>query len=123
MTHAPDGLLAFTAQVLAVLANPRRLEIVELLRSREYRVTEMADALELAQAATSQHLAVLRRAGVVDARKDGNFVFYRLAIPNLGPALDAMVKVARDLLVSQEEQLRPILQGTARAFRRTGVGT
>lgn len=115
-----EGLLAFAAHMFAALANPRRLEIVELLRDRERRVSELAELMGLAQAATSQHLAVLRSAGLVETRKDANFVYYRLAIPSLVPALDALMKAARDLLVSQEARLRPILHAV-RTARPQGV--
>src|SRR3989304_3177707 len=67
------------ARIIAVLANPKRLEIIDLLNVKERTVTDLASVLGLAQAATSQHLSVMRKAGVVETRKEGNFVFYRLA--------------------------------------------
>jgi ArsR family transcriptional regulator len=120
MTSSSDGLRSFASHLFAVLANPRRLEIVYLLRSREHRVSELAAALGLAQAATSQHLAVLRSSGVVEARRDANFVYYRLAVPSLVPAIDALLRAASDLIRSQEDQLRPLLHAM-RASRIPGV--
>lgn len=97
------------AKIIAVLANPKRLEIIDLLAEREKTVSELAEALGLAQAATSQHLAVMRKAGVVEARKEGNFVYYRLADPKIADACGVMSRAVVDLLVNQQEKLRPVL--------------
>lgn len=114
MTHAPETVYQFMARLVGSLANARRLEIVELLKDRERRVSELAATLGLPQATTSQHLAILRRAGIVETRKAGNAVYYRLAIPTLVQACDAMARASRDLLVRQQDLLRPILAAVRR---------
>ena len=63
----------------AVLAEPNRRRILDLLRGRERPVTELVEHLgELSQPAVSKHLRVLREAGLVDARIDAQRRMYRL---------------------------------------------
>src|SRR5438067_4150802 len=61
-----------------VLAEPHRRRILDLLRSRERRVTELVSALEVSQPAVSKHLRVLRDAGLVEARVDAQRRLYHL---------------------------------------------
>jgi len=98
------------ARTIGVLANPKRLEIIDLLASSERTVTDLAEALGLPQATTSQHLAVMRRAGVLETRKDGNHVYYRLADPKIAAACGVMSEAVVDLLVTQQERLLPVLR-------------
>jgi YHS domain-containing protein/DNA-binding transcriptional ArsR family regulator len=70
------------ADLLKALAQPRRLEIINLLQSQELSVTEIQKMLALPQANLSQHLQVLRKQGVVVDRRDGKQIFYRLAHNN-----------------------------------------
>ncbi len=114
MEPSDESFYEIKARVIAVLANPKRLQIVELLGRSERTVSELAAELEIAQATTSQHLAVMRKSGVVETRKDGNFVYYRLADAKIAEACAVMSKAIVDLLVSQQEKLRPVLAGAQR---------
>lgn len=67
------------ARIGKALASGRRLEIVELLAQRERSVEDLARMSSLTTANASQHLQVLRSAGLVEARKEGLHVHYRLA--------------------------------------------
>src|SRR5215213_928700 len=62
----------------AVLAEPNRRRILDLLRDRERPVGELVDALAVSQPAVSKHLRVLREAGVVEARVDAQRRLYRV---------------------------------------------
>src|SRR4051794_39394987 len=62
----------------AVLAEPNRRRILDLLRDRERPVGEIVDALSVSQPAVSKHLRVLREAGVVEARADAQRRLYRV---------------------------------------------
>ncbi len=117
MEPSDESFYEIKARVISVLANAKRLQIVELLGKSERTVSELAAELEIAQATTSQHLAVMRKTGVVETRKEGNFVFYRLADPKISEACAVMSRAIVDLLVSQQEKLRPVLVG---AQRRSG---
>ena len=71
------------ARLGKALSNPHRLEILELLAQSERTVESLAAEMELSLANTSQHLQALRHAALVDSRKDGLFVHYRLADPDV----------------------------------------
>jgi len=67
------------AQFLKLMANPHRLMILCHLLSQEFSVGELNEHLPLSQSALSQHLAVLRNAGVVKTRRDQQVIYYSLA--------------------------------------------
>ncbi len=71
--HAEDA-----AGMMKQLANPKRLIILCQLLTEEKSVGELAGAVGLSQSALSQHLAKMREAGLVDAEKRGQMVYYRL---------------------------------------------
>jgi DNA-binding transcriptional ArsR family regulator len=72
------GILFAVASAFAVLAEPNRRRILDLLRERERPVGELVEALEASQPAVSKHLRVLRDAGVVEARVDAQRRLYRV---------------------------------------------
>ena len=76
----PYRLLAASelAESLRALAHPRRIQILEELRSGERDVASLAKATGLAQSSVSQHLMVLRAHRVVSERREGRRVFYQL---------------------------------------------
>ena len=63
----------------AVLAEPRRRDILDLLRDGERPVGDLVDALRMSQPSVSKHLRVLREAGLVDVRPDAQRRLYRLS--------------------------------------------
>ena len=64
--------------LLAVLAEPNRRRLLELLRGGERTVTELSAEFSVTRPAISQHLGVLAAAGLVEVRQDGRFRRYRL---------------------------------------------
>lgn len=78
-----DRLYGQLARLGKALSNPHRLEILELLAQGERTVESLATETELSLANTSQHLQALKQAALVDSRKDGLFVHYRLADPDV----------------------------------------
>jgi DNA-binding transcriptional ArsR family regulator len=71
--------------VLKLVAEPRRREILRLVWRDELPVGEIVDRLELSYAGVSQHLALLREAGFVHVRRDGKQRLYRADHERLGP--------------------------------------
>jgi rhodanese-related sulfurtransferase/DNA-binding transcriptional ArsR family regulator len=71
------------ARIGKALSNPHRLEILELLAQSERTVDSLATEIGLSLANASQHLQALRQAALVESRKEGLFVFYRLAGPEV----------------------------------------
>ena len=73
-TNARDA-----AQLLKALANENRLLILCYLDGKELSVTELNSFLDLSQSALSQHLAVLRRDGLVSTRRESQTIYYSLS--------------------------------------------
>lgn len=71
------------ATAFEVLAEPRRRQILDLLRAGERPVGELVDRLELTQPTVSKHLRVLREAGLVQVRQDAQRRLYRLRLEPL----------------------------------------
>lgn len=77
-------------QYFKVLMHPTRLAILEMLRGGEECVCHMEATFGLRQAHISQHLMILREAGVVEDRRDGWNIFYRVTKPQIYEVIDAM---------------------------------
>jgi ArsR family transcriptional regulator len=85
------------ADYYSALANPKRLEIVHLLRDQEMSVGQMVEMLGLPQANLSQHLMVLREFHLVTTRKEGTNIYYKLSHKNIVKSSDLI----REMLVGQ----------------------
>jgi len=79
------------ARRLQLLSHPARLQIVTELRKKEACVSELQAVLDRPQPYISQQLCVLRQAGIVACRKEGQFVYYRLVDPFVEQLLDDIV--------------------------------
>lgn len=88
------------ANTLKALANPKRLEIINLLRNETVNVHHMEEMLGIPQANLSQHLSVLRKFGVVSTKKEGKEVYYYITHPNFIKASDLI----REVLVDQNRE-------------------
>ena len=85
-----DEITILQAEVLKTLASPRRLEILHLLARGPIEVGRLAEAIGATQPNVSQHLAMLRVAGIVEAERDGREVRYRLVDPDVMVACGIM---------------------------------
>lgn len=90
-----DPIYELQADVLKTLANPRRLEILHRLADGPCEVGRLAAELGISQPNVSQHLALMRNAGVVIATREGREVHYRLSDPDVMTACDLMRNVLR----------------------------
>lgn len=88
-----DQLYAQFARIGKALASPQRLELLDLLAQGERTVEDLAGEAALTVANTSQHLHVLRSARLVESRKEGLYVYYRLA----DPVVFALWRALRDV--------------------------
>ena len=79
--------------VYAALADPTRLRILSLLGDGEVCVCHLHASLDVPQPTASRHLAYLRKSGLVEARRDGIWMHYRLA-PQNDPVVASVVKAA-----------------------------
>jgi rhodanese-related sulfurtransferase/DNA-binding transcriptional ArsR family regulator len=89
-----DRLYGQFALLGKALASPLRIEFLELLAQGERTVESLAAETDISLANASQHLQALRRAGLVETRKEGLFVHYRLADPTVSTLCIAIRKVA-----------------------------
>lgn len=87
-----DSMRRFKAGVFQALAHPTRIAIVEQLCVGEMSVGRLCVKIGVEQANASQHLAVLRNKYLVETRKDGNQIVYRLRDPVLSTVLSALRK-------------------------------
>jgi DNA-binding transcriptional ArsR family regulator len=81
------------AEVCRVLTDPKRLMLLDVLREGEHSVGELAQELGCSLSNASQHLAVLRSAGLVDTNRDGTTIRYRLSEPSLIAACDVIHEI------------------------------
>jgi ArsR family transcriptional regulator len=91
--------------LLESLADPARLRLLRLLHGRELCVCELVDTLRIPQYAVSRHLRQLRTMGLVEARRDGRWMHYRL-----GPEM-AKSRLARELLSALVRHLDGTAEG------------
>jgi ArsR family transcriptional regulator, virulence genes transcriptional regulator len=104
-----DEIDILQAEIMRTLANPRRLRIIHRLAAGPVEVGRIAVDLGISQPNVSQHLAVMRAAGVVEAERSGREVRYRLADPGIVAACDLM----RGVLARRLDRLAG-LSGVAR---------
>ncbi len=92
------------AEICKVLTDPKRLMLIDGLRRGARSVGQLAEEAGLSVANTSQHLAVLRHAGLVDTRRDGTSIHYRLSEPELIAACDIIERIVeRRLGIAPDE--------------------
>ena len=87
---AMDEITSLQAEVLKVLSSPKRLDILHSLAHEPMEVGRLADELGLSQPNVSQHLAVMRAAGLVEPERVGREIRYHLADPDVIVACDVM---------------------------------
>ena len=90
-----NSALVKSAQVLKILGNIKRLEILYHITDKELNVGQLERAVKLSQSALSQHLAVLRKAGIVNTRRNAQTIFYSLNDPNVLQILNIVEKLYR----------------------------
>lgn len=110
---------ALKAELFKALAHPARIRVLEILVQSPRSVGELADEVGLEISHLSQQLAVLRRAGVVDTRREGNTVHYSLRDPRMA----ALLTLARRMLVTRLEDSQLLLSGLQDAGDLSQPGT
>src|SRR5438094_344041 len=101
-----DRLYGQLARIGKALASPPRLEMLELLAQSERTVESLATEIGLSIANASQHLQLLRQAALVERRKDGLFVHYRLVDPDVFGLCRVIRTVAEGRLSEFERVVR-----------------
>ena len=101
-----QSLRQFKAEIFQALGHPTRIAIVEYLRVGEISVGQLCEKVGIEQANASQHLAVLRSKHIVETRKEGNQIFYRLRHPLVGDMLEMMRQYFFDHMNEAMQMLR-----------------
>jgi len=112
-------LYQLKAEFFKTLGHPARVRILELLAQGPRSVSELQPEVGLEASHLSQQLGVLRRAGIVVARKQGSSVIYSMAHPDVAELLAVARTVLTSMLNSQAGLLED-LKADARALARTG---
>jgi ArsR family transcriptional regulator len=113
-------LYQLKAEFFKTLGHPARIRILELLSAREHSVGELQPEVGLEASHLSQQLGVLRRAGVVVARKHGNSVIYSMASPDIAELMAVARKVLAGLLNDQVGLLKDLKASARAAARNAG---
>jgi DNA-binding transcriptional ArsR family regulator len=95
-----EELDELTTRMCKALNDPKRLMLLLALGEEPRSVSDLCQLLELPQSNVSQHLAVLRDRGIVEASRQGSFVVYRLRYPRV---LDA-IAILREVMVAELER-------------------
>lgn len=101
-----DRLYGHLARIGKAIASPHRLELLELLTQSDRTVEALAIETGMSTANASQHLQVLREAGLVESRKEGLFVSYRVADPMVYELTRTVRNVAERRLADLERLVR-----------------
>jgi rhodanese-related sulfurtransferase len=101
-----EALFDEFARVAKALSSGRRAEIVDLLANGQRSVESIAHEIESSVANASQHLQILRRAGLVSSRRQGTSIFYRVASPDVVKLWRGLQDVAKDRVAEVDRLAR-----------------
>ena len=91
-----DSVHQAKAEFFRILGHPARVRVLELLSEGERTVGDLQQELGLDSSGTSQHLGVMRRQGILDTRREGTSIFYRVR----DPRIFQLLAVARQILTT-----------------------
>ena len=120
MTGPPEPIHRVKADFFRALGHPARVRILELLRDGELTVGALQAELGIDSSGASQHLAAMRRQGLLESRREGTSVYYRVRDPRTFQLLET----ARQLISSHLEESQALLGdlgGPPRASRKVGA--
>lgn len=106
-----DALYAQFARIGHAVSTPKRIEILDLLAQRERTVADLAAEIATPVKNTSAHLRALRFAGLVDTRRDGPYVYYRLADRGVHDFVQQLEALAHERFAEVEQVTRRFLDG------------
>lgn len=96
------------AEICKTLTNPKRIEILNVLKNEEKTVSELVAALGVSKANVSQHLAVMRHKGILMTRRVGVNIYYRVTNPKVIEACALM----KEVLFEQHAAKKKMVSGT-----------
>ena len=103
------------AEFFRMLGHPVRIRVLELLQDGPLPVRELLGAIEVEPATLSQHLAVLRRSGIVTSVREGSTVVYRTAGADVPALMKAARRILTEVLAGRGELLAELREAEAAA--------
>jgi ArsR family transcriptional regulator, virulence genes transcriptional regulator len=91
------------SELCKTLANAKRQQILDALRDGEVTVGQVVEHTGIAQANVSQHLSLMRGKGIVNSRRDGAYVYYRISNPKILQAFDLITEVMRESMEARNQ--------------------
>ena len=104
-------LFELQSDVCKTLASAKRLEIISALKEGEKTVGELVDILGVPKANVSQHLAVMRNKGILNSRREGVNIYYRISNPKVIQACTLMKEVLTEQM-QEKSRLIDIVSGS-----------
>ncbi len=98
------SIYGLQAEICSALASPVRLQILDLLSEEEKTASELLEVLKIPKANLSQHLAVLKDAGIIRSRKEGLFQYMSLSLPKIKDACALVRSVLLEKIAFEEKQ-------------------
>ncbi|MFQ6618776.1 MAG: ArsR/SmtB family transcription factor [Fidelibacterota bacterium] len=98
------------AEVCKIMANPKRLEIINCLRDGEKNVSQLVNLMKIPKSNLSQHLKIMKNMGILSQRRDGVNVYYKISNQKVIKACDLM----REVLLEQMEEKEKIAESLRR---------
>lgn len=102
------GYYELHADMCKTLANAKRLQILNLLRSEEMSVNELAERIGIREANVSQHLALMRQKSILSTRREGVTIYYRIANPKVIQAYDIMTEVLHEQVLANAKLVEEV---------------
>lgn len=109
--HFKDALYAQFARIGHALGSPKRIELLDLLAQGEKTVEQLAEQSATPLKNASAHLRALRQARLVETRRQGTFIHYRLADAGVGPLVRSLQDIGRSRLAEVQQIARLYLEG------------
>jgi DNA-binding transcriptional ArsR family regulator len=110
-----ESIYHMQAEVCRLLGHPKRLRILDLLAEGEKSSGELLRILGISKVNLSQHLAVMRRAGLIESRQQGREAYHKLAFSEIRDAC----RLTRDVLAARLNQNTRLAKGLSSAQRET----
>ncbi|RKY01726.1 MAG: transcriptional regulator [Spirochaetes bacterium] len=102
----PGEVYELHANICSVFSNPKRLEIIDILRDGEKSVSEIMKRTKISKTNLSQHLSLMRDRGIVTSRREGQNIYYSISNKKIIQAYDLMLDVLRELTRKKASQLK-----------------
>ncbi len=109
-----DSILKLQADICKIFANDKRLNIINLLKDKEMSNSELMQETGLSKVTMSQHMNVLKSKGVIDVRREGVQLYYRIANPKIIQACTLMREVLVEQLMEKEKVVSRLVKASSK---------